>query len=499
MAKHPLRIYHLSHILLLLLFTFTQGIHTVKATDCLNGGYLDASNNCNCPSGFGGTTCTLPQCGGNAFSNPRPLQNASASVEPGAGGGSIIARSEGLGAKIISLPAVPAAESRFLSGRSLALDMLEMRDSSNNSSDDTCACDAGWTGLGCGVCASSTSCNTAFLASGGFYPSGGSVSDGGSNNVTLTCNTGPVVVNAGLMSCKVENASYTTPTSPALAIHSSLGITLLRRPNSIYSPVSGLRVPPAYASSASPLSLQLWLGGVEQVSCAASACEVVDDRQDEAGDEYEYDSAMGDEDVVNATTAANANGTTANATASAWGSANMTSANTSKGKVRLSTRWECSDLTCSCIPGTKFCGESEGALNLTAQVASISGGLTLTCPPTFNSSSNSSSSPSPILTNTTTSNSSSSSDSCALTSLSPAFRALFNITHAAHSPSLPYTSTSDIPPILLTSCSFGECIAQNAFDASGFNPASSGSARTSGIVTITTVLVFSVVGAVFSW
>lgn len=184
--------HHYTLWLLLLLSALAHGIHTAKAESCLNGGYFDASAVCVCPPGFGGTDCALPQCGGNAFSNPRPLQNASASVEPGAGGGSIIARAKmGAGAPI-----------SMLGSRSFLSNIV--MDTSNNSANDTCACDDGWTGLGCGVCASARSCNAAFLATGGFYPSGGSVSDGGGHNVTLTCNTGPVVVNAGLMGCKVE-------------------------------------------------------------------------------------------------------------------------------------------------------------------------------------------------------------------------------------------------------------------------------------------------------
>lgn len=130
------------------------------------------------------------------------------------------------------------------------------------------------------------------------------------------------------------------------------------------------------------------------------------------------------------------------------------------------------------------------ALNLSAQVSSISGGLTLTCPPDANSSY--------ILANT--SSSSTDVSSCALTSLSPAFRALFNVTPPPHNASAPYSSTDDIPPILLSSCAFGECIAQNAFDASGFNPAASSSTRASGFTSVTMiVLASSMVGALFSW
>lgn len=128
-------------------------------------------------------------------------------------------------------------------------------------------------------------------------------------------------------------------------------MTILRRPDSAYSPVSGLRVPPAYAASAPPLALQLWLAGVEQVSCAAAACEVADDRDDGEGDNYELDTSDGEgSDGVNSTTTSSTGATAG---------VGVVGNTTSKGKVKLSTRWECSDLTCSCIPGTKYCGGTE--------------------------------------------------------------------------------------------------------------------------------------------
>ncbi len=105
-------------------------------------------------------------------------------------------------------------------------------------------------------------------------------------------------------------------------------MTLLRRPDAYHSPVAGLRTPLAdEGSNPPPLALALWLDGVEQVECTVGECKVADGRTDN------YDGVV-DEDIDATTT-------------------------TSGGTVKLSTRWECSDLRCSCIPGTMFCGGTE--------------------------------------------------------------------------------------------------------------------------------------------
>lgn len=113
---------------------------------CFNGGFVNTSSSaCVCLAGFGGADCSSAQCGGNPFDVARSVVGAGSSI-------------------------------------------------------NDCSCDAGWTGIGCDICASLTSCDSSFKAAGGQYPSQSSSSP----NATLTCNSAPVVVNVGSASCNVN-------------------------------------------------------------------------------------------------------------------------------------------------------------------------------------------------------------------------------------------------------------------------------------------------------
>lgn len=137
-------------------------VYAAARLNCTNGGLLeDASNTtCTCPPGFGGTECANATCDTNAF-------QTTFSLAP-----------------------------------------------NNNISACSSRCDDGWTGPGCAICTSPTSCNTAFLANGGTYPwivsqsttitasAGGGDVDG--NNFTLTCNNRPVFATTGFVKCDLN-------------------------------------------------------------------------------------------------------------------------------------------------------------------------------------------------------------------------------------------------------------------------------------------------------
>jgi hypothetical protein len=197
-----------------------------------------------------------------------------------------------------------------------------------NVSSSTCACPAGWTGTGCNVCQSSTVCQSAFNAVGG-NSSNVKPEQSGLNN-TLTCNTAPRVYAAGEMSCTVivrgppySEASHLiieqNPTLQAVYPLSS-DLTILRTFNTSLTPQPNST---SFGSSGS-VYVQLWYDGVEQFYCTAGGC----------------------------------------------------SQSVSKSS---STTWSCSDLQCTCRPGTTFCGA--GSLNLTSTINGLNEDLTISCDP----------------------------------------------------------------------------------------------------------------------
>ena len=125
------------------------GTISASAQNCENYGIPNGSN-CSCPTGFGDPTCSSIACGGTIFQGSgRPLASASSGFA--------------------------------------------------NLTSAGCSCQSGWTGTGCNVCTSSSSCQSAFAP---FDPSSslGSQSTGNS----LVCNTAPRVYAAGQMSCDVH-------------------------------------------------------------------------------------------------------------------------------------------------------------------------------------------------------------------------------------------------------------------------------------------------------
>ena len=248
---------------------------------CENYGVPANASSCACPPGFGGPTCSSPACGGDIFQGgQRSLVQSSSATAFG------------------------------------------------NLTSSGCSCESGWTGTGCNVCQSSTSCQSAFAAAGGNTSSTDSGLGGSTGlNETLTCNTSPKVWAAGEMSCSVIvricvyigsrlKASRVTqnptlqaiyPLSSTLTILRTLNETFTPQPNATSFGVSGT----VYA--------QLWYAGVEQFYCTASSCT-----QDAPDD-----------------------GTSS---------------------------WQCHDLACTCRPNTTFCG-AVPLTNLTSTIDGLSGDL----------------------------------------------------------------------------------------------------------------------------
>ncbi|KAI0042833.1 hypothetical protein FA95DRAFT_513015 [Auriscalpium vulgare] len=199
------------HVLLATLVLVASGVAKAQVA-CENYGVpTTGSASCSCPPGFGGPTCSSPACGGDIFQDEqRPL--------------------------------VSGASTTALA----------------NVTSSGCACEAGWTGVGCNVCQSPTVCQSAFNAAGGSTPG---VSDSGLNN-TLTCNTASRVWAAGEMSCDVSNPMLQAiyPLSSTLTILRTLNTSLTPSPNRTSFGPSG------------SIYAQLWYAGVEQFYCAASTC-----------------------------------------------------------------------------------------------------------------------------------------------------------------------------------------------------------------------------------
>lgn len=134
--------------------------HSSGQSTCENYGEPSGSS-CSCPPGFGGSTCSSPACGGNIF--------------------------QGTNRSIIPDASATSFGNLTLSG---------------------CSCQDGWTGTGCNVCKSATSCQSAYTSVNGTSSSSSSSGidgvDGSSVlNGTLTCNSEPQIYAAGEMSCQV--------------------------------------------------------------------------------------------------------------------------------------------------------------------------------------------------------------------------------------------------------------------------------------------------------
>ncbi|KAJ7891204.1 hypothetical protein B0H14DRAFT_3081531 [Mycena olivaceomarginata] len=176
---------------------------------CSNYGDQNGSA-CLCPTGFGGSTCASPGCGGDIF------QGANRALAP-----------------------------------------------QQNVSDASCACEAGWGGTGCNVCSSSLACQKAYSASGS-APSDSQTITGSQSgqNTTLTCNSAARVYAASQMSCEVNNPTLQVlfPGPSNLNIIRTLQPKLSPLPNTTSLATNGT------------VFAQLFYTGVEQFYCLADSC-----------------------------------------------------------------------------------------------------------------------------------------------------------------------------------------------------------------------------------
>jgi hypothetical protein len=127
----------------------------IQAQSCENYGVQNGST-CACPTGFGGSTCSQPACGGTLFQgSQRPLAPVSSTFA--------------------------------------------------NLTQAGCSCENGWTGTACNVCQTSNACESAFTSSGGVQTNPNVVNNPSSvQNSSLTCNTSPRVWAGSQMSCRVD-------------------------------------------------------------------------------------------------------------------------------------------------------------------------------------------------------------------------------------------------------------------------------------------------------
>ncbi|KDR81917.1 hypothetical protein GALMADRAFT_240228 [Galerina marginata CBS 339.88] len=303
----------------------------VQAQTCENYGITNGTS-CMCPTGFGGSTCSQPGCGGTIFQgSQRPLAP--------------------------------------LSG------------SSANLTAGGCSCVGGWTGTGCNVCQTASACQTAFSAAG-TVTADSSTLGSTQGNETMVCNSEPRVYASSQMSCQVIN-----PTLQALyPLSSTLNIIRTLQPS--LSPIPNA----TSFGGANTAFAQLFYDGVEQFYCQASSC-------------------------------------TQDLTTPGGGGAN----------------WQCSNLQCTCRPGTSFCG-GVPAKNITAAIDGLSGTLGVECGAVDHSS------------NT----------------------AICNFKQAT------LQSLFGASGLALNGCIFGECVRQNAIDGGGGNtaaaPSTSSKSLSGGVI-----------------
>ncbi|KAF8968306.1 hypothetical protein BDZ97DRAFT_1974236 [Flammula alnicola] len=295
----------------------------VQAQTCDNYGVQNGTS-CVCPTGFGGSTCAQPGCGGTIFQGAqRPLAALSGSFA--------------------------------------------------NLTAAGCACESGWTGTGCNVCQTASACQSAFGAVG--TVSATTATSDTQGNETMVCNSEARVWASSQMSCRVEN-----PTLQAIyPLSSTLNIMRTLQPS--LSPIPNA----TSFGNANTTFAQLFYDGVEQFYCEADSC-------------------------------------TQN-----LGTSNDSSAN-----------WQCSNLKCTCRPGTTFCG-AVAASNLTATIDKLGGSLGINCgvvDPTTNSA------------------------TCNF--VQATLQELFGSSGLA-----------------LNGCTFGECVRQNVIDGGGGNTATNAQASKS--------------------
>ncbi|KAF7323496.1 ABC transporter protein [Mycena chlorophos] len=196
--------------LLLLLALFKPA--NAQNSTCVNGGVYNGSG-CDCPTGFGGSTCATAACGGDIFQ-----------------------------------------------GSARALTTAKTAGFANISS---CSCETGWGGTGCNVCSTGAACQAAYTASGKAPSANASIAGSiAGQNDTLTCNTDPRVYAASQMSCQVNN-----PTLQALFPLSS-NLNIMRTLTPGLSPLPGST---SFGSNGSVFA-QLFYEGVEQFYCTANSC-----------------------------------------------------------------------------------------------------------------------------------------------------------------------------------------------------------------------------------
>ncbi|KAL4246145.1 ABC transporter [Abortiporus biennis] len=182
------------------------------ATVCENYGFVNGSS-CSCPTGFGGSTCSQPGCGGSIF------QGSSRAVVP-------------LSSGFANLTAA------------------------------SCSCEDGWVGLGCNVCQSANACQAGFSSVGAQSSANGLPGLPTGQNNTMTCNTSPRVYASGQMSCQVQN-----PTLQAIYPLSSV-LNIMRTLNPSFTPLPNVT---GYGTNGS-IYAQLFYDGVEQFYCTADTC-----------------------------------------------------------------------------------------------------------------------------------------------------------------------------------------------------------------------------------
>ncbi|KAG8788268.1 hypothetical protein FRC16_001422, partial [Serendipita sp. 398] len=204
---------HLSAMLILSLLTVSLAIIRNVKAQCDNYGVQNGTV-CDCPPGVGGPQCEFPTCGGTLFDVNRP----------------------------VSRP-----QDGHLYGNS-----------------SSCTCPDGWTGFGCNVCQSSSSCSSAYTANFGSQTS--TVGGQGLSDGAITCSKSLRVYGVGQMSCSVNN-----PTIGALYP----GKTTL---NIVRNLDSSKALAPDVTSFGPTKSVyaQLWYEGEEEFFCTAENCDAND-------------------------------------------------------------------------------------------------------------------------------------------------------------------------------------------------------------------------------